>query len=86
MSEDTKKLAHGARRQWDTVDKLMRISRGSVDADTRRKVQQDAQSARRAVADQCSTTPEHTERLEELSTAIDSVIEETSETRSTSAA
>ena len=78
MSEESKKLANGARQQWDTVDKLMRVSRGSVDAETRRKVHQDAQAARRAVADQCSTAPENTERLEDLSTTIDSVIEESS--------
>lgn len=86
MSEDTKKLAYGARRQWDTVDKLMRVSRGAVDAETRRKVQQDAQAAQRAVTAQCTATPENLERLEELSMTIDSVIEETSDERETSAA
>jgi len=85
MSEESKRLAHGARRQWDTVDKLMRVSRGAVDADTRRKVHQDAQAARRAVVD-CSVTPENTDRLEELSVTIDSVLKESSDSKESSAA
>lgn len=65
------KVATSAGRQWDTLDRLLRVSRGVIDVDTRRKVASDARSARRAVIECPGTLPD-------LQDAIENVLEEPS--------
>lgn len=77
MSEEARKLAHGARRQWDTVAKLMQLSR--TDPETCRSVRQHAQAARRVVADQRSSSPSPDGSMADLSSAIDTVIQASNE-------